>query len=122
MTLCTRSVCLASSGRLAEERGACCGAGERDEPVSNTQPVVVIPASIKTAIVRRILIASLSSDQLAATIALVGRPTLELGQDDDFVDNPPLWCDCYSAANGSACIKYPTAPLQRRSAPALYWI
>ena len=65
MTLCTRSVCLASSGRLAEERGVCCGAGERDEPVSNTQPVVVIPASIKTAIVRRILIASLSSDHLS---------------------------------------------------------
>jgi hypothetical protein len=51
MIRCTRSVCLASSGRLAEERG-CCGAGLRDEPVSTAQPVVT-PARIKTAIVRK---------------------------------------------------------------------
>jgi hypothetical protein len=44
------------------ERGVCGGAGSLDEPASSSQPVVA-PAKIKTAIVRRNLIASPSSAQ-----------------------------------------------------------
>jgi len=80
MTRCTRSVCLASSGRLAGDRDVCRGAGRRDEPVSSAQ-LAVTPARIKIAIVRGNLIASPSSAQatpMANRLAIIPKKTVQL--------------------------------------------
>jgi hypothetical protein len=62
MIRCTRSVCLASSGRLVDAGRVSCGAGLRVEALSSAQPVGS-PTRIKMAIVRRHLMVSPSSAQ-----------------------------------------------------------
>src|SRR3972149_7987470 len=77
MTRCTRSVCLASSGRPVEARRVCCGAGLRDE-VSSAQ--LGNPTSNNIAILRRTLIAfpsSANATPLVNQLAVIPKKTFQ---------------------------------------------
>lgn len=119
MTRCTRSVCLASSGRLAGDRDVCCGAGRRDEPVSSAQPVVT-PARMKTAIVRENLIASPSSAQatsMANRLAIIPKKTVQLKS--FAIEKSPLDSDVIALAEPPKAIdiRSPSVEGDRMSCP-----